>query len=130
MASAKSVHSIAVPPGAAHRVDLRPTRAEVDLSAVKNNVVAVRNFVQTAVWGVVKADAYGHGAVAIAGAMVSAGVVGLCVALVEEGLELREAGISVPILVMSGAYRDGLSEALAARLIPVIYDRAQLDGLA
>lgn len=109
---------------------VRPTRAEIDLAAVRHNVRVVREMVGTEVWAVVKADAYGHGAVPVAQAMASAGAAGLCVALVEEGLELREAGITLPILVMSGVYREGLDEALAAGLTPVIYDPSQLEPLS
>lgn len=109
---------------------VRPTQAQIDLGAIRHNVAVVREMVGTAVWAVVKADAYGHGAVAVARAMVQAGAAGLCVALVEEGLELRAAGVKVPILVMSGIYRDGLAEALAAGLTPVIYDPTQVESLA
>ncbi len=109
---------------------VRPTRAEVDLSAIAANVRAVSAFVGVPLWAVVKADAYGHGAVQVARTAVEAGARGLCVALVEEGLELRRAGISVPVLVMSGVYRSGLEEALSAGLTPVVHDPSQLDDLA
>ncbi len=109
---------------------MRPTRAEVNLSAIAANVRAVASFVGTPLWAVVKADAYGHGAVEVARTAVGAGAKGLCVALVEEGLELRRAGITAPVLVMSGVYRSGLEEALAARLTPVVHDPSQLDDLA
>ena len=129
MPDAKSPRSVTTPLRASLDAAVRPTRAEVDLGAIRHNVSVVREMVGTDVWGVVKADAYGHGAVAVAHAMVQAGAAGLCVALVEEGLELRRAGIRVPVLVMSGTYRDGLDEAVAAGLTPVVYDAAQLEGL-
>jgi alanine racemase len=53
------------------------------------------------VWTVVKADAYGHGAVAVAQAALQAGATGLCVAIVDEGVVLRRAGITAPILILS-----------------------------
>lgn len=109
---------------------VRPTRAEIDLSAIAANYQAVSRYVGVDVWGVVKADAYGHGAVEVGSTLVDAGAKGLCVALVEEGLELRSAGVSAEILVMSGVYRDGLDEAIDAKLTPVIFDRAQLEDLA
>jgi alanine racemase len=56
------------------------------------------------VWCVLKADAYGHGSKAVARALERAGATGVCVALLEEGIELREAGIRIPILVMGGYY--------------------------
>jgi alanine racemase len=108
---------------------VRPTRAEIDLAAIAHNVRVVREVVAEGrvsmpplVYGVVKADAYGHGAVLAARAMQSAGVAGLCVALVEEGVALREAGVTLPILVMSGLYGDGIDAAARASLTPVLYD--------
>lgn len=114
---------------------LRPTRAEVSLAAVAHNLGVVRALVAEdratppKVFGVVKADAYGHGVVPVARALESAGVDGLCVALVEEGIELRDAGLSLPILVMSGLYGDGLGRALDARLTPVIHEASQVKAL-
>ncbi|MFO0605794.1 MAG: alanine racemase [Polyangiales bacterium] len=108
---------------------VRPTRAEVDLAAIAHNVGVVREVVAEgrassppAVFGVVKADAYGHGAALVARAMQSAGVAGFCVALVEEGLALRDAGVTAPVLVMSGLYGDGIDAAARAGLTPVLYD--------
>lgn len=116
-------------PKAAIEDAVRPTRAEIDLSAIAANLQSVAKYVGADVWAVVKADAYGHGAVEVARTVVRSGAKGLCVALVEEGLELRRVGITAPILVMSGVYRDGLDEAIDAGLTPVIYDRAQLEDL-
>jgi alanine racemase len=121
---------VTIPPRATVDAALRPTRAEIDLDAIRHNVRVVRDLVETDVWAVVKADAYGHGATECAHAMVEAGASGLCVALVEEGLELRDAGVTAPVLVMSGIYREALGEAIAADLTPVIHDPAHLDTLA
>lgn len=114
---------------------LRPTRAEVDLSALRHNARVVLDHVRQPpssplVYGVVKADAYGHGAVAAARAMERAGVDGLGVALVEEGLELRAAGVTAPVLVMSGIHGDALAAALDARLTPVVHHPTQVESLA
>ena len=80
----------------------RPAWAEVDLAAVAHNVGVVgRMAAPAAVWAVVKADAYGHGAVPVARAALAAGASGLGVALVEEAVALRRAGIDAPILVMA-----------------------------
>lgn len=77
------------------------TRAEIDLGALGRNVHRIRERAGSAeLIGVVKANAYGHGAVEISRKLVSLGVERLAVATVEEGIELREAGISVPILVL------------------------------
>jgi len=75
---------------------------EVDLDRLAGNVAAIRAALPGAVAleVVVKADAYGHGAVAVAHAALAAGARGLCVATLDEALELRRAGISAPVLVL------------------------------
>src|SRR5437867_8644227 len=79
----------------------RPTRAEVHLDALERNLAAVRKHTGgLPVLGVVKANAYGHGALPVAQALASAGIERLAVALLEEALELRHAGITTPLLVM------------------------------
>ncbi len=80
---------------------LRATRAVIDLGAVEHNVAQIRRLVGSAVeiLAVVKADAYGHGAVQVSHACERAGASMLGVAMVEEGAQLREAGITLPILV-------------------------------
>lgn len=81
--------------------NLRPTWVEVDLDALAANV---RELVRVAggsqVMAVVKADAYGHGAVPVARTAVEAGARWLAVACLEEGLKLRQGGLKVPILVL------------------------------
>src|SRR3974390_3046254 len=102
---------------------VRPTRAEVNLDALRRNLRIVRRHAGSArVWAVMKADAYGHGAPAVARTLERAGVDGFCVALLEEGVELREAGIAAPILVMGGHYDNAYDEVVARGLIPVIHD--------
>ena len=83
---------------------VRPTRAEINLASLRHNLRVVQRASQSPVWAVLKADAYGHGAKAVARTLERAGVVGICVALLEEAIELREAGIQCPILVMGGYY--------------------------
>lgn len=110
---------------------VRPTRADVNLGNLRHNLHLVRKFAGSArVYGVLKADAYGHGAPAVARTLERAGIDGICVALLEEGIELREAGIRAPILIMGGYYGDAWSEVLARRLTPVVYEPAQLEALA
>ena len=84
----------------------RPTVAEVSLSALRVNCRQVRGLVGpgVAVQAVVKADGYGHGAVAVARAFVEAGAAMLGVSTVEEGQELRREGILAPILVLGGVF--------------------------
>jgi alanine racemase len=110
---------------------VRPTRAEVNLEALRHNLRLVKRHAGEArVWAVMKADGYGHGAPAVARTLERAGADGFCVALLEEGVELREAGIVAPILVMGGYYGGAHAELVARRLTPVIYDLAQLEGFA
>jgi alanine racemase len=102
--------------------------AEVDLEALGRNASRIRGTVGqgVAVYGVVKADAYGHGAVAVA--MVLEPLVdGLAVSLVEEGLELRDAGVRKPILVLGAYYGRYHSEVLEEGLTPVIYDAGEFE---
>jgi alanine racemase len=118
---------------------VRPTRAEVNLAHLRHNLRVLTRAVSTdaahapQVWGVLKADAYGHGAPAVARTLERAGISGLCVALLEEAVELRAAGIRTPILVMGGLHgfrRDGLEELLAHDLVPVVHDAGQIERLA
>ncbi|HEX4448280.1 MAG TPA: alanine racemase [Polyangiaceae bacterium] len=111
---------------------VRPTRAEVNLEALRHNVRVVRRHAGAAhVWAVLKADAYGHGAPAVARTLErDRRVDGFCVALLEEGIELREAGIMAPILVMGGHYGTAHEEVIARGLIPVVHDLGQIAAFA
>jgi alanine racemase len=113
------------------RTSIRPTVAEIDLGAVQRNLVRFRQVVGAGVgiFGVVKADAYGHGAVPVARALEPL-CNALAVSLVEEGLELRAAGIRAPIFVLGAYYNRHQDDVLAERLTPVVYDRADLDRFA
>lgn len=81
----------------------RPTRAVVRLQAITNNVAqeVARLTDDTELFAVVKADGYGHGAIATAQAAVKGGATGFCVALLDEAIELRQAGFMEPILILS-----------------------------
>src|ERR1700690_156435 len=110
---------------------LRPTRAEIDLEALRHNLHVVRKHAGGAlVWAVLKADGYGHGAPAGARTLERAGADGFCVALLEEAIEPRAAGIVAPILVMGGYYAGAHAELVARALVPVVYDLAQVEGFA
>lgn len=101
---------------------LRPTRAEIDLEAVAHNVGKVADLVAPAeVIAVVKADGYGHGAVPVARAALRAGAAWLAVALVEEAEELREAGVTAPILLLSEATPAAAARAVSADVVPTVY---------
>lgn len=138
LAAADSVR-VLKPRRAAPADAVRPTRAEINLAALRHNLRVVARHAKTAsggsthVWPVLKADGYGHGAPAVARTLERAGAEGFCVALLEEAVELRDAGIRTPILVMGGfnAQSRGTCEEIAARdVIPVVYDLSQIEGLA
>ena len=108
----------------------RPTEAVVDLAAIADNYRAAVEAGGRPAIGVVKADAYGHGAVPVARALLRAGAPVLAVALVEEGLELREAGIAAPVLVMGGAYGDAYDLVARHRLTPLVFSAEHVARLA
>src|SRR5580704_4004842 len=125
------VHRVLRPRRAAPAYAVRPTRAEVNLEALRHNLRTVRKHAAGArVWAVLKADGYGHGAPAVARTLERARVDGFCVALLEEGIELREAGITAPILVMGGHYGSSHDEVLERGLIPVVHDMGQVAAFA
>ncbi len=110
---------------------VRPTRAEVNLANLRHNLRVLQRVAGGAqVWSVLKADGYGHGAKAVARTLERAGASGVCVALLEEGIELRDAGIKAPILVMGGYYGRAWGELLRHNLTPVVYDVGQVQALA
>lgn len=112
-------------------VRFRSTRAEIDLEAIGANVDRLVALGGVPVWAVIKADAYGHGAVPVAKALAGRpGVRGLAVSLVEEGVELREAGISAPILVMGPSLAGGYRELAARQLTPMVSQLGDLEALA
>jgi alanine racemase len=103
------------------RHGLRPTRVEVDAGAVARNVRRLRELSGTDVCAVVKADGYGHGAVAVARAALDGGASWLAVALVEEGLVLRDAGIEAPLLLLSEPPIAAIGVLLESELTPTVY---------
>lgn len=105
--------------------------AEIDLEAIEHNVRVIRERVApSAVWAVVKADGYGHGAVDVSRAAIAGGAEGLAVALVDEGIELREAGIEGPILLLSEQPPDTAGHIVDNRLTPTVYTTDFVDSLA
>jgi len=76
--------------------------SEVHTGIIQHNVAIIAQRVAPAeIWAVVKANGYGHGAVPVAQAALAAGATGLCVAITDEGVALRRAGITAPILILS-----------------------------
>ena len=110
---------------------LRPTWAEISLSALRRNFERIRELARSRrVMAVVKADAYGHGAVAVGRCLAGCGVDWFGVATVEEAVELRQAGIEQPILLLGGLYMSDPADLVEYRLTPSISSTARLDTYA
>jgi alanine racemase len=107
----------------------RPTVADVDLEAIRHNVRALRP-PGAELMAVVKADGYGHGDVPVARAALQTGATWLGVALVEEGLRLRDAGIDAPVLLLSEPPAEAVKEALHADLTPTLYSEEGIEAVA
>ena len=94
-------------------VSERPTRIRVDLDTLTFNLRSIRAHVGVPVMAIVKANAYGHGLVPVAQHLQEQGVEQLGVAFVEEGIALRQAGITVPILVLGGIFGRQVAQFIA-----------------
>jgi alanine racemase len=103
--------------------------AEVSAAAITHNVSTLCS-VGGPVWAVVKADGYGHGAVLAARAALAGGATGLCVALAQEGVALREAGLDARILVLSEQPEEEMASAVAHDLELTVYSQRALDMIA
>jgi len=105
-----------------------PIVATVDLTVLLHNLTHVQSRLTPPceIIAVVKADAYGHGAIPVARALCTAGVQRLCVATVDEGLALRQAGLTAPILVLGATLPDQLDGFAEGRLTPVLHDTDSL----
>ena len=108
------------------------TRAEISLAAFRSNIDAVRAYAQpgVSVMAVVKANAYGHGAVRMAAEAVAHGVERLAVARYHEGIELREGGVTAPILVFEATQVEHVPTALGYGLDLTIMNRQGLEAVA
>ncbi|HUQ39651.1 MAG TPA: alanine racemase [Acidimicrobiales bacterium] len=103
--------------------------AEVDLAAVRHNAgVLAEVSAPAALCAVVKANAYGHGAVEVATAALEGGATWLAVALVEEAVPIRRAGIDAPILVLAEPRPDEMADVVHYRLTPTLYTRDGIDA--
>jgi alanine racemase len=105
----------------------RPTQAVINLQHLKDNYQLAKGYSQKA-YAVIKADAYGHGLIPVANALCAAD--GLAVACMDEALQLRQAGINGPVLVLEGGYDE--QEWLAARehnIEMVVHHQSQLNIL-
>jgi alanine racemase len=113
-------------------VEVRPTYAHIDTAALAHNLRTVQAHVggRCRILAVVKADGYGHGAIEAARVFVDAGAWGLAVSLVEEGVELRQAGVLAPVLVLGGVHPGSEDVIVHRSLTPVVWAREHLQLLA
>ena len=110
---------------------MRPSWIEIDLDAIEHNASVIAAHIAPAeLCAVVKADAYGHGDIPVARAALKGGAGLLAVALVEEGVRLREADIDVPILVLSEPTPPEVASVIAHGLVPTAYTAAFVDQIA
>jgi alanine racemase len=107
----------------------------VDLDRIGESLRAVREFIapndgtRRLVVPVVKANEYGHGAPAVARRLQDEGADALCIALLEEGIELRRAGITIPILAIGALAPEQIDPALGEGIVPSVYNREVLEAL-
>lgn len=125
--------SVGYSPDHAQRIAMchRPTRAIVDLDAIRHNVGVVRRHVgpRCRIAAVVKADGYGHGALEVARAVLDAGSTMLCVALPEEGVALRQRFPDAPILVLGTILPSQAGTVANSGLTQTVDDDASLSRL-
>ena len=109
----------------------RPTRCFIDHAALRWNLSHIKKTIgrNVNILSMVKADAYGHGAVPVAQTLAAAGSYAFGVATVTEGIELRQAGVKQPILVLAGAYVEQLDQFLKYNLTPVLHELETLKAL-
>ena len=110
---------------------IRATYASIDLDALRTNLRILRKAAApSAICAVVKANAYGHGSIPVALTLADEGIEWLAVALVEEGIRLRLAGIKTPILVLEGFIAEAGDELTRHQLTPVLYREDHLPALS
>lgn len=110
---------------------MRPSWIEIDLQAIERNAHAIATAIAPAeLCAVVKADAYGHGDIPVAEAAGRGGAAWLAVALVEEGVRLREADVDLPILVLSEPRLEEVAAIVKFGLTPTAYRLGFVERLA
>jgi alanine racemase len=110
----------------------RPTWVEISLDALRHNLGAFRHILpdEMHIMAVVKADAYGHGAIQVAREAMACGATYLAVAFLDEALELRRAGITAPILVLGYTSAYGIRLAAEYKITINVYSSEVLDAIA
>ena len=113
------------------RAATRPTWADVSLATLRQNFRTVQKHVgpSVTVCAVVKADAYGHGAVECSRALETEGAKWLGVTSLDEAIPLREAGVRANILLMTGFWRGEETEIVRLRLTPTVWEPWQIESL-
>jgi len=103
---------------------LLPTYATINLAALAHNLSRTTHYLSPGceAMAVVKANAYGHGAVETAQALARLGIGRFAVASLAEGIELRQAGLSTPIIVLGALFEEQVSDLVAHQLTPVVSD--------
>lgn len=111
---------------------MRSTKAIINLTNLAHNIKSIKKIISkdAKLCVAVKADAYGHGAVECAKTILENGGEALAVATVEEGIELRNAGISSPILMLSLCSPEEISNAIKYNLIPFVFDKEYIELFA
>ncbi|MGI9033669.1 MAG: alanine racemase [Acidimicrobiales bacterium] len=109
----------------------RPAWAQIDLGAVRHNAAALGALAAPArLCAVVKAGGYGHGIVPVSQAALEGGAIWLAVAMVEEGADLREAGIEAPVLLLSEPPHASMADVVELGLTPTLYTQAGVEAAA
>lgn len=111
---------------------VRPTAADIALDNVAHNVQAIRSIIaaRTELMAVVKADAYGHGAIEVASLALSAGATRLGVAVLDEAVELRRAGIAAPIHILGHVSAECADQVVKLGLTATVFDRDLVQALS
>ena len=111
---------------------LRPTYVEVDLDIIKHNINEIKKVIDknTKLGAVVKANAYGHGAIEVAKVLEEENVDYICVAGLNEAIELRNNNIKLPILVMGYTPDDCLDIAIQNNITVTIFSKEQAEILS
>ena len=110
----------------------RATRAEINLKAFKHNLQNLKTVLgsKTDIMAVIKADAYGHGALPCAKAAIESGVGYLGAGVIEEGIELRKNGIRGPVLILGGIFPDEVADLVHHNLSTMLYTSHLAEALS
>ena len=106
---------------------MRPAWIEIDLNALKKNIRNLKACVSKNAdfMGVIKADGYGHGAIKMAEVLKQEGVNRFAVVMMEEGIALRRAGYTEPILILGHTQEEDFEKTLENKLTPIVYKYSQ-----